>query len=213
MFEKFITSILSVFCIALTCFADVVPTSANDIPPSSIGMYQVSCAKLTVYEKPSEKSKIVYEETIDFSYYLNNDKSDTYSVLLAKRQLAYLYATDCYDDWVEIIYNKPFNLKGWVKKEDIFQFLPWFNFYGMYGRKYGLVELKTDKKQTFKLYSQADENSQLLATITKPSRIRLTALEGNWALVSVLDISGTVQTGYLQWRTQEGEFFVFPSFK
>lgn len=187
--------------------------TASEIPKNSIGVYQVSSSKLIVYNKPLENAKVIYEENIDYSQYLDNTSSPTFAVILPQKQLSYLYAIDCYDEWVLVIYNKSTNAIGWVKKEDFFQFLPWVNFYGMYGRKYGLVELKNNKTINRKLYSQPDKNSQIVANITKPVKIRLTSLEGNWALVSILDITGSVHTGYLEWRTQNGEYFVFPEFR
>ena len=213
MIKNFFTTLLVIFGFANVSFADVTPLTVSEIPSNSIGVYQVSSSKLTVYDKPSDNAKIIYEETIDYSQYLDKTSSPIYCVILPQKQLSYLYATDCYDEWVQVIYNKAKNSIGWVKKEDYFQFLPWVNFYGMYGRKYGLVELKNTKKFNGSLHSQPDKNSQIVATITKPLRIRLSSLEGNWALVSILDITGSVHTGYLEWRTLNGEYFVFPEFK
>lgn len=213
MIRNILTAFVIVLGFAGISFADVMPLAMSEIPAKSIGVYQVSSSKLTVYDKPTNNAKVVYEETIDYSHYLDKTTSPVFCVILPKKQLSYLYATDCYDEWVEVIYNKAKNLIGWVKKDDFFQFLPWVNFYGMYGRKYGLVELKTGQKFNGTLHSQPDENSQIVANVVKPVRIRLTSIEGNWALVSILDITGSVHTGYLQWRTQDGKYFVFPEFK
>ena len=213
MIKNIFAAILVVLGITNICYADVIPLFSSEVPSNSIGVYQVSSSKLTVFEKPSENAKIIYEERIDYSQYLDKTVSNVFCVILPKRQLSYLYAIDCYDEWVEVIYNKQKNSIGWVKKEDFFQFLPWVNFFGMYGRKYGLTELKTGQSFNGTLHSQPDKNSQIVANITKPLRIRLTSLEGNWALVSILDVNGSVHTGYLEWRTQDGKYFVFPEFK
>lgn len=213
MIKKFIAILFATFCFVGISFADVVPLANSEIPTIAIGVYQVSSSKLIVYDKPSNNAKVIYEESIDYSQYLDKTSSPVYCVILPQKQLSYLYATDCYDEWVQVIYNKSKNSIGWVKKEDDFQFLPWVNFYGMYGRKYGLTDLKTGQKFNGTLHSQPDKDSQIVANITKPLRIRLTSLEGNWALVSILDITGAVHTGYLEWRTQDGKYFVFPEFK
>lgn len=213
MIKKLLIVLSVILGFANISSADVIPTAMSEIPAKSIGVYQVSSSKLTVYDKPCDSAKVVYEEMIDYSRYLDKTTSPIFCVILPQKQLCYLYATDCYDEWVEVIYNKAKNSIGWVKKDDFFQFLPWVNFYGMYGRKYGLIELKSSQKFNGALHSQPDKNSQIVANITKPLRIRLTSLEGNWALVSILDITGSVHTGYLEWRTQNGEYFVFPEFK
>lgn len=213
MLKNIVIAILVVFGFVNISFADVIPLAANEIPQNSIGVYQVSSSKLTVYNKPSDNAKVVYEEIIDYSQYLDKTSSSVFCVILPLKQLSYLYATDCYDDWVQVIYNKSTKAVGWVKKEDDFQFLPWINFYGMYGRKYGLTELKTGQKFNGTIHSQPDKSSQVVANITKPLRIRLTSLEGNWALVSILDVTGSVHTGYIEWRTQNGKYFLFPEFK
>ena len=46
-----------------------------------------------------------------------------------------------------------------------------------------------------------------------PQKIKLTALRGNWALVSVLDMDKTPKTGFLKWRSADGEIYAFPEIK
>ena len=44
-------------------------------------------------------------------------------------------------------------------------------------------------------------------------QIKLTAVRGNWALVSVFDIDKTPKTGYMRWRSDEGVIYAFPNIK
>ena len=101
----------------------------------------------------------------------------------------------------------------WVYKNDDFQFLPWINFYNMYGRKYGLQLLKNIPLNINDIHSEPDDNAQILGKMVRPKQIRLTAIEGNWALVSVLDVSCYTNTGYIQWRDINGQFYLFPDMK
>lgn len=213
MIKRFFTTLLALIAFGVICYADIVPLKVSDIPENTIGVYQVSSSKLTVYEKPDENAKVVYEEIIDYSKHLDQIKDDVFCVMLPKKHLSYLYVIDCYDEWVQVIYNKTTKSTGWVKKDDIFQFLPWVNFYEMYGRKYGLIALRNTEKFNGTLHSKPDKNSAIVGQVTHPVRIRLTTIEGNWALVSILDITGNVQTGYLNWRSQDGKYFIFPEFK
>ena len=44
-------------------------------------------------------------------------------------------------------------------------------------------------------------------------QIKLTAIRGNWALVSVFDIDKTPKTGYIKWRSDSGIIYAFPNIK
>jgi hypothetical protein len=198
--------------INLSAFADVLPLAISDIPQSSVGVYQVS-QKVVVHQKPSVESKIVFEREMNYSTLLGVKYDNNFGILIPQKELAYLYATDCDEDWVEVIYDKSQNLKGWVQKEDDFQFLAWITFYNMYGRKYGLVQLKNAPSVMNDIYSQPDDSSQLIGKITRPKQIRLTAIEGNWILVSILDVSYYTNTGYVQWRNSNGQYYYFPDIK
>jgi hypothetical protein len=46
-----------------------------------------------------------------------------------------------------------------------------------------------------------------------PQKINVTAIKGNWALVSVFDIDRTPKTGYVRWKSQEGVKYYFPAMK
>ena len=114
---------------------------------------------------------------------------------------------------MQVIYNKQTKESGWVYKEDNFQFLPWITFYNMYGRKYGLKVLKEAPDSVMELHTKSDKNSQSISKLNRPREIRLTAIQGNWALVTALDIEGVAKTGYIQWRGENGELYLFPNIK
>ena len=63
------------------------------------------------------------------------------------------------------------------------------------------------------LRAKSDELSQTVAKLNFVKQIKLTAIRGNWALVSVFDIDKTPKTGYLQWRGRNGEIYAFPNIK
>lgn len=200
-------------CILLSCtvcFADVIPLNTSDIPLESIGVYQTD-KKITVYEKPDSKSTVLLERTLEY----NDVPADSmYAVMISSKQLGFLYVVDLSDDedWIQVIYDKEKNLKGWVRKTDDFQFLPWVNFINLYGRKYGMCVLRNSTPEILGIFSQPDDNAQVLGKISRPKLIRLTSVEGIWMLVSVLDFSSDTTTGYVKWRDEKGRFFLFPKF-
>ena len=93
------------------------------------------------------------------------------------------------------------------------QFLPWLNFYNLYGRKYGLRFLKDVPDDYEVLHAKSDDMSQTVAKLRYVKQIRLTKMSGNWALVSAFDIDRSPKMGYLKWRGSDGTIYAFPNIK
>ena len=190
----------------LPVFADTMPYYTN-----AIGLYQTG-EKLTVFSHPEANSRIV--KTFDFSYNPENMPDGLFGFLLNEKKLGFIYVSDIGDDgWVEIIYDKKTGAKGWVMTEDRFQFMPWINFYNMYGRKYGLRILKDAPEEVNVLHAKSEDLSQGVAKINYAKSIKLTKISGNWALVSVLDLDKTLKMGYIRWRSDNGQIYAFPNIK
>lgn len=195
----------------LPVFADVMPFYVNSIPKDAIGMYQTG-ENITIYSEPEANSKAI--KSFDFSYKAESMPDGIFALLLNEKKLGFLYVSDIGDDgWVEVIYDKYTGARGWVLTEDRFQFLPWLSFYNMYGRKYGLRLFKDTPDEIEVLRSKSEETSQNVAKLNYVKQIKLTAVRGNWALVSVFDIDKTPKTGYMRWRSDEGVIYAFPNIK
>ena len=195
----------------LPVFADVMPFYVNTIPKDAIGMYQTG-DNITIYSEPEANSKAI--KSFNFSYKAETMPDGIFALLLNEKKLGFLYVSDIGDDgWVEVIYDKFTGARGWVLTEDRFQFLPWLSFYNMYGRKYGLRLFKDTPDEVEVLRSKSEETSQNVAKLNYVKQIKLTAVRGNWALVSVFDIDKTPKTGYLRWRSDEGVIYAFPNIK
>ncbi len=196
--------------VAAVAYADVIPVSVSDVPAGTLGVYQPTNS-IKIYKESENNSKVIYQKTWDYSTVSAQGYSDSmFAILQDDKELAFLYATDMDENFVEVIYNKEQNFKGWVNKEDEFQFLPWINFYNMYGRKYGLKVLSGAPQFVYDLHTRSEKNSQVISRINRPKMINLTAIQGNWALVTVSDIDGASKTGYIQWRGDDGQLYLFP---
>lgn len=207
--KKFL--IIICMMLMLPVFADTMPFYVNSIPKGSLGMYQTG-ESVTIFSHPEENSRVL--KKFDFSYDPSNMPDSVFAVLLNEKKLGFLYVSDIGDDgWVEVIYNKITGEKGWVLTEDRFQFLPWLSFYNMYGRKYGLRLMKDAPEVAETLHAKSEDLSQNVATLRYVKQIRLTAVRGNWALVSVVDLDKTPKTGYLKWRESDGKIYAFPNIK
>ncbi len=195
----------------LPAFADVMPYYMESIPKDAIGMYQTGDS-ITIFSHPEANSEVIKQ--MNFSYKPETMPDSVFALLLNNKKLGFLYVSDIGDEgWVEVIYNKQSGAKGWVKTEDRFQFLPWLSFYNMYGRKYGLRLLKDTPDEIEVLHAKSEDLSQNVGKLRYVKQIRLTAIRGNWALVSVVDIDQSPKTGYLRWRSNEGVIYAFPNIK
>lgn len=208
--KKFWGIILTLF-FTLPVFADTMPFYKNSIPKTAIGLYQTD-KDIVLFSHPEANSDIV--KKMSFSYAPHSMPDGVFALLLNDKNLGFLYVTDIGDEgWVEVIYDKFTCAKGWVKTHDMMQFLPWINFYNLYGRKYGLRFMKDAPKDLEVLRAKSEDNSQIVSKMNYIKQIKLTAVRGNWALVSVQDLDETPKTGYMKWRDYDGTIYAFPNIK
>ena len=210
MKKIFLLIIISLLMMNLV-LADTMPFYLDSIPKKAIGMYQTG-DNLTIFSEPEANSNII--KKFEFKYTSETMPDSVFAVLLNEKKLGFLYVSDIGDEgWVEVIYDKKTGAKGWVLTEDRLQFLLWISFYNMYGRKYGLRILKDAPDEIDVLKAKSEDLSQTIATLNYIKQINLTAVRGNWALVSVFDIDKTPKTGYLKWREKDGTIYAFPNIK
>ena len=208
--------ILSIICMLFSTAigANVLPDSVIINTPNTYGFYQVGNS-IIVYSEPDEKSpikqKIIWSK--DDVIPQNLKKPNLFIVYMAKNDFALMSVTDEMEDWVEVIYNRATGEKGWIKKDDPYKFNTWVNFYSMYGRKYGLKILKGAPESVKSMHGTPDDMSKTISVINKPEMINLNIIRGNWMLVTVVDIDKTPKTGYIRWRSDDGDKYLFPDIK
>lgn len=197
--------------LSLPVFADTMPFYMDSIPKTALGLYQTD-KELVLFSHPEANSNVI--KKMEFSYDPENMPDKVFAVLINEKKLGFLYVTDIGDEgWVEVIYDKRTGAKGWVQVQDQMQFLPWRNFYNLYGRKYGLRMLKDAPKDLEVLRAKSEDLSQIVSKFNYVKQIKLTVIRGNWALVSVQDLDETPKTGYLKWREKDGTIYAFPNIK
>ena len=207
--KKFLIIIAMLFM--LPVFADTMPFYTGAVPKTAMGVFQIG-ENLKIYSQPDINSKVIRE--FKFTYEPETMPDGVFALLLNERKLGFIYVSDIGDDnWVELIYDKKTGAKGWVMTEDRFQFLPWKNFYNMYGRKYGLRLFKDAPDSVDVLHAKADDTAQSVAKLNYVKTIKLTRISGNWALVSVIDLDKTPKMGFMRWRSDEGAIYAFPDIK
>ncbi len=194
---------------------DVIPTKVFDANVHSYGVYQISEHSMTLYMEPDKDSvvarKISWNDESTDNYGI--DLSDLFVVYLPERDLALLNVVDELEDWVKVVYDKKTQSAGWLKKDDPYKFMPWGVFYNIYGKKYGLYQLKAAPKSCNSIRVSADNLAQEVGTLNMPKKIILNVIKGNWALVSVADLDQYPKTGFIRWRGDNGEKYFFPLIK
>ena len=207
--KKFL--IILIMLIALPVFADTVPFYMDSVPKTAIGVYQTD-KSLKIFSAPESDAEVVKE--FEFSYNPETMPDNVFAVLINEKSLGFLYVTDIGDEgWVEVLYNKKTGAKGWVQVQDRMQFLPWINFYNLYGRKYDIKILKDTPKDLYVLRAKSDDLSQAISKLNYVQKVKLTKVSGNWALVTVMDLDKTPKTGWLKWRNADGTVYAFPDIK
>ncbi len=194
---------------ALAAKANYMPFYSEAIPNSALGVYQ-TVGEIKVYSAPQDNANVKFCLKTDYN---NEMPEGVFAAFVPEKKLSFLYVTDVGDSWIEVIYDKNKNLRGWVKLTDPLLFNSWMTFYNLYGRKYGLKLMKDLPSDYKVLKSAPEDDAQVVSRINYPTKINLTALRGNWALVSVLDMDKTPKTGYLKWRSTNGDIYAFPEIK
>lgn len=207
--KKLLLVIFILFCMPV--FADTMPFYSSSIPKGAIGLYQTDDI-VKVYSHPDSNSAKLTEYNL--SYRPETMPDSVFAILLNEKKLGFLYVTDIEEDgWVEVIYDRRGNRTGWVKTNDNMQFLPWMNFYNLYGRKYGMRILKDTPKDLYVLKSQSEDLSQTISKLNHVQKMKLTKISGNWALVTAFDLDKTPKSGWLKWRSSDGKIYAFPDIK
>ncbi len=213
--KKIIISILLFLTLTLQVNAvDVMPSMVSLSNTNTIGVYQVS-NPVVLRAAPDENSPIIKVVKWDDSKIEPSDLkfSEVFVILIKSKGLALMAVTDETEDWVELLYNNETGERGWMKKDDPLKFSTWYNFYSMYGRKYGLYILTGAPDAAREMRGSTEDSSKIIAEINTPVKINLNVIRGNWMLLSVMDLDKIPKTGYVRWRSDDGVKYLFPAIK
>jgi hypothetical protein len=193
---------------------NVLPRYVNYTNIHSLGVYEVN-DRIILYKEPNETSAIVMSYIISKSgiFPENTREEDLFAVFIPKKELALMTVVDENEDWVQVVYDNKTGASAWLKKDDPYKFMTWIHFYNMYGRKYGLYQLKDTPNHINTMRSAAKEDSQSVGELNHPEKINLNVINGNWALVSVKDLDRMPKTGFVRWRADNGIRYFFPDIK
>ena len=72
--------------------------------------------------------------------------------------------------------------------------------------------MKNAPEDVKNLHGSTDDISAVIQKINKPIKIKLTVVKGNWALITAIE-DNVGKTGYIRWRSDDGEIYLFPKIK
>lgn len=215
VFVLFILSnIISCNCV----FADIIPADSTSIKHYGIGVLNLRDS-FTVYSEPNESSKIL--KIVDYENQKSNmiigapkSYENTLVVYVPSKSAAFVSVeSNDEDGWYEIYYDQVNGRTGWVRQSDQDAFMTWRNFFYIWGKKNGLVFFRDVPHSEKKIFSQESEESQRLGDFTYVKNINFSMINGNWMLVSVLDVGQSVKIGWMRWRNDDGSLRLFPKFR
>lgn len=216
--KKIFTLLIVLLISSSAAFADKIPSSSKSIRHYGIGVLKID-DDFSVYGQPDENSKVIKNFVLpgnQASAIVQDSKKAVSPYIVSIPSKKEYYAT-IYEypekNWVQIYYNQNSKDTGWVKMRHKSNFLTWKEFVFKYGKKYGLTLMKDVPSKEYKLYSQDNEEAQVVDEFTYPEYIALRMIRGNWALVTVVDTGTVYKTGWFRWRTDDGKLRVFPKMK
>lgn len=217
---KKIFLILTIFALTntLSLAADRIPSSSKSIRHYGIGVLKLQ-EDFCIFAKPDEKSKNIQKFILPVpqqsAIIKETQKTvNPYIVSIPKKHEFYAAVSEYpEEDWIEIYFNQNGKETGWTKISDKSDFLTWKEFVYKYGKKNGLTLMKDVPDSEFRLYSQDNEDSQIVDEFTYPQYISLRMIRGNWMLITVVDSGNIYKTGWFRWRTDDGKLRVFPKMK
>ena len=217
--KKRFAFILLTLIFSQLAFAEVMPYYINSLRRYGIGFTSVT-SPLVLRNLPSEEGNIV--ETVNFDFkteevacLINKERcsqEEVFSAFSPKNKLAFLTTIDESDKWSFVCFNQSERpICGWAK-EDNNKFYTWTEFFGTFGKKYGLYLFKDLKKADKILYAAPVKQSNTTGSIELPRMISPWLVSGNWLLVKVYDFNNQTKTGWLNFRDNYGKLKLFVKF-
>ena len=223
--NKFTKSLILIFltlvaslAITLQSYAvEFMPRDTKSINNHAIGIF-FAPEEIKIYSSPDEKSELI--EIIRWNILgveaipQVQSSGETFFVFIPNKKYALMpvISENENSDWLEVIYNKNTGAKGWVRNPTYDRFETWLEFMRVYGKRNRLY-LFSDIPEKYKsLHTDPDENSQLINNNDSIliQEIELIYVSGNWVLVREIDYNKTAQVGWIRWRDNDGNIFVFP---
>lgn len=217
--KKVILSFFIFLNLYLTAQADVMPYYVNSLKRYGIGYTQVSSPLVMKREAKAEGEVL---ETLYFNFKeeittceKNKDRceiDEVFSAYSKSKKIAFLTALDYTEGWSLVCFNqlnRP--VCGWVE-EGKNKFFGWSDFFGIFGKKYGLYLFKDLEKKDKVLHGAPVKQTNTIGSLEMPKLITPWLIRGNWILVKATDFQNQMKTGWINFRGDDGKLKLFVKF-
>lgn len=214
--KKAFILLLTILFFTTSALADVRPKYSDSILHTGIGVFN-SPNEFVMYSKPDLKSNVVAKvEYNQDGVFLNGkplQENEIFFAFTPNKGIAYTVVDDETDGWVKIYYLQSKAKSAWVKTTSTNYFRTWRGFITALGRANGVYFAKDMPENYRGIYSAPKKDAQRLGTFQLPRFIKMTVVRGNWMLVTIQDLNYEKKVGWMQWRSEEGKFYIFPTIK
>jgi len=196
---------------------DYIPKYNNSINYYGIGAYFAQNS-VVIYQEPNEKSQVLVSFAWDNDKIVKTSDSEiniinSFITFLPNEKVTIFAVDDETEGWVQIVYDQKRALKGWVKISETAKFYYWRKILYKYAIKNGVYMWNDAPKESKALRTTPDKEKKPDTTFFYPKHIAFEFIKGNWMLVKVLDYDNSVKVGWIQWRTEDGKFLLYPAFR
>lgn len=190
--------------------ADFVPQYMNSVAYWGIGGVFVG-KEISIYEGNNENSKliqkVVWNEKGEISCRGRCEDENLFVFWAPSKGYAILSVADIDEEgkWAKVCYEQKKGTMAWIKLNDDNKFITWHEYISIYGKKHGYYLFKDINKDERKLYAQPDDDAKTVDSWEYAKNITPWFIKGNWVMAKVLNLDNTQKTGWLKWRTVDGQ--------
>ena len=196
-----------------------MPYYINSLRRCGIGYTQV-VSPVVMKREIKEDSETL--EVLNFNFKeeittceINKDRCEIDEVFAAysrNKKIALMTTLDTIDGWNLVCFNQSDRpVCGWVEEEK-HKFYNWSDFFGIFGKKYGVYLFKDLQKSDKLLYGAPIKQTNTIGSVEMPRVITPWLIRGNWLLVKVSDFNNQLKTGWINFRGDDGKLKLFVKF-
>ncbi len=207
--------LIAFFGLAQGALADVSPRYHSSISHYGIGVAKVK-SKIKIYDSAEDNKSLITEISYDKKGNLVCSSGDfncrenlLFIAFEPKKDIAFVSVEDENEDMLQICYNQKKQLYGWIEKSSGAKFLTYNELLNSYGKKYGFYMYADSSQSQKRLYGAADVKSGSTGAFKLAKHIYLWLIQGNWALVKVIDFDNKEKVGWLRYRSDDGRLYGF----
>ena len=195
---------------------DFLPKYNNSINNYGIGLY-FGNGDATLYKEADDKSPVVAKLSWDTqSVSVNGIKTEpknVFGVFLPDNALSgFIVLDEEGSNYTKVIYDNKKGLSGWIKNAPNTKVFYWRQLFYKYGKSKGLYIFANIPKDERNLRLSPEDFADISYSFIYPKYIKIQLINGNWALIKLVDYDNEQKVGWFRWRNSDGSLNMYPLF-